>query len=73
MAWIRKRNGRVEMRAFPLYSQKVMFKDLVFEFDCRFRKFDTCPLSDVLDKAIWRLGSHLDPEIAKLGGLGGEI
>ena len=41
------------MCAVPLFSQKAMFKDWLFEFDCRFRKFDTCPLGGVLDKMVW--------------------
>ena len=57
MAWIQKRNERApSMRAFPLFSQKAMFKDWISEFVCWFRKFDTWPLSDVLDKMIWMLG-----------------
>ena len=47
--WLQKRNERVEMRACP-------FKDYISELGCRFRKFDTWPLSDVLDKMIWMLG-----------------
>ena len=38
------------MRSVPLFSQKAVFKDRIFEFGSLYIKFETCPSSDVLDK-----------------------
>ena len=59
------------MRAVPLFRQKAMFKYWILEFDCRFRKFDTCPLRDVLDKSIWMLGKSPMSKDREDGGLVG--
>ena len=32
MTWLQKRNGRVEMRAVPLFSQKAMISDLILSW-----------------------------------------
>ena len=67
-------NYRVEMCAVPLFIQKAAPKDWNGEFDCRFRKFGTCPFSDVLDKMIWMLGKPPRPKDREAGSpTGGEI
>ena len=55
------------MCAVPLFSQNAMFNDWIPERGCWLRKFDTCPLSEVLAKMIWMLERHPRPEDREAG------
>ena len=47
------REGRKNLHAYCSDIQsKTSFRIFDFEIDCWFRKFDQCPLSEVLDKMV---------------------
>ena len=65
-AWLRKRNGVVEMCVVPLFIQKPMSKYWILELDCWFMKFDSLPLSDPLGKTILMFKNPIGPNIERL-------
>ena len=57
------------MRILPMFSQKRVFEDWILEIDCRFRRFDSWPLFEVLYKMIDMLKKPDWPN----GGEGGDL
>ena len=62
-------NERDEMCILPTFSQKRVFEDWIFDTDCRFGKFDSAPLSELLDKMNDMLGNSAENKDREAGGL----